>query len=73
MRITLPLVLLALLAASGCAALPNTSYDDRIDTKKVASIDRQSKLHNIEVHWVNMPLRKPDAVPLAVPVVPTGT
>jgi hypothetical protein len=62
------LMLLALIASSltGCAAFDAGRYDGRVDTNKIAMVDRQARMNNIEVHWVNLPVRKPDPV-TAVP------
>lgn len=72
MRLITPLALIATSAATGCAALATGGFDDRTDLQRVSMIDRQARLRGIELHWVNMPQKKPDAVPVA-PAVPAAT
>jgi len=86
MRVFVPIALCASSLIAGCASglLSNTSERNDVDSARVASINRVSQNHGVDVYWVNYPQRKAlaDATPApsAAPrgdgpsmVLPTGT
>ncbi len=60
MKKTLSLLLAGLVVAlAGCAAAPSlhTASNSEVDYQKVDLVNRWAVRNNVEVHWVNYPMR----------------
>lgn len=46
---------------AGCAT--STPHDDGIDHPHVAAVERAARGRGVDIHWINLPQRRPTAAP----------